>query len=144
MGKRHQGRECALQCLYQWDVTGAEVDSLLRGFWESRETSPEVRAFAEKLVRGTVREIARLDELIAEQAENWRLERMGRVDRNVLRLGVYELLAEPETPAAVVIDEAIELAKRFSSADAASFVNGILDGVMRRLEENADSLLGTR
>ncbi len=135
MGVRHRARERALQALYEWEATRRPLDVLLRRFWSVRpEDSERVVEFAERLVRGTVAEIECIDEAIARQAEHWRLERMGQVDRNILRLGAYELLHEPETPPAVVIDEAIELAKRYSGDQAGHFVNGILDGIRRRLE----------
>lgn len=134
MGYRRQARERALQCLYQWESTGAELDGLLDRFWRAKPASCQIRDFTEVLVRGTVDAVTRIDPLLEQQAENWRLERMGCVDRGILRLGVYELLDQPETPAAVVIDEAIELAKRYSGEQAGTFVNGILDGIRRRLQ----------
>lgn len=134
MGYRHRGRQRALQCLYQWEITRAPIDRVLERFWRANEEPREVREFAERLIRGAVEESGRADELIAEQAENWRLERMGVVDRNILRLGVYELLREEGTPPAVVIDEAIELAKKFSGDTAGQFVNGILDGIRKRID----------
>lgn len=143
MGKRHRARECALQCLYQWDTTRADLDGLLAGFWESQGTPDlpdDARRFAERLTRGTVARVGELDRRIEQQADNWRLERMGRVDLNILRLGLYEMLEETTTPDAVVIDEAVELAKRFSGPEAAPFVNGVLDGLRRRLQEDKEAL----
>lgn len=131
MGVRHRARERALQCLYQWESTASPIDRVLQRFWSSQPEAEEVKRFAEHLVRGTVAAIGEIDPLIERQAANWRLERMSMIDRNVLRLGVYELLHERETPPAVVIDEAIELAKRFSGDEAGHFVNGILDGLRR-------------
>ena len=121
MGARHRARERALQCLYQWETTGATAERILPGFWSVQPESSEVREFTERLLRGTIDNVTRIDPL-------------GRVDRSILRLGVYELLCEDDTPAAVVIDEAIELAKRFSGESAGQFVNGILDGIRQRLE----------
>ena len=134
MGARHRARERALQCLYQWETTGATAERILPGFWSVQPESSEVREFTERLLRGTIDNVTRIDPLIDVQAANWRIDRMGRVDRSILRLGVYELLCEDDTPAAVVIDEAIELAKRFSGESAGQFVNGILDGIRQRLE----------
>jgi N utilization substance protein B len=134
VGARHRARERALQCLYQWESTAAPIDTVLERFWRAQEEPEETRRFAERLVRGTVSLVEPIDELIAEQAANWRLDRMGMVDRNILRLGAYELLREEDTPAAVAIDEAIELAKRFSGDEAGQFVNGILDAIRRRQE----------
>lgn len=103
-------------------------------FWESQEADAEVRTFAERLVRGVVGARAELDEVIGGSTEHWRLDRMATVDRNVLRLAVWEMMSEPETPPAVVIDEAIEIGKRFGSERSGAFINGILDGVRRRIE----------
>lgn len=133
MGYRHRARRRALQCLYQWEATGTDLPVLLERFWRSQPEDDDVRAFTERLVLGTAGKVSAIDPMIEQQADNWRLDRMGVVDRNILRLGVYELLAEPATPPAVVIDQAIELAKRFSGAGAGQFVNGILDGIHRRL-----------
>lgn len=133
MGRRRRGREFALQLLFQIDLAGGEPDAAFGEFWASREADDESRAFAEHLVRGVHAERAGLDRAISESAENWRVERMATVDRNVLRLAVYELLHDPETPAVVVIDEAIEVGKRFGSEKSGSFINGILDGVLRRI-----------
>lgn len=135
MGTRHRGRERAVQALYEWAITGRAIDVVLERFWRARdEETEEVRTFADRLARGTAERVEELDALIDRQAVNWRLERLSNVDRGILRLGVYELLNEPETPAAVVIDEAIELGKRFSGPGSGKFVNGILDGIRKRLE----------
>lgn len=140
MGVRHRARERALQCLYQWESTGAPIDRVLERFWRTQEEPEEIRRFAERLVRGTVGIAEALDPVIAEQAANWRLDRMGMVDRNILRLGAYELLREADTPPAVAIDEAIELAKRFSGDEAGQFINGVLDGIRQRIDAG-ESLL---
>lgn len=132
---RRRAREAALQILYQWEMSGNPLDTVL-------ETSPAVRsvqldeaaeAMAERLARGAAANLAAIDALVGEQADHWRLERMPVVDRLVLRLAVYELLHEPGTPHAVVINEAIELARTFSTEQAAKFVNGLLDAVRRRI-----------
>jgi N utilization substance protein B len=115
------------------DLAGGEPDAAFAEFWASREADDDSRAFAERLVRGVHAERAGLDRAISESSENWRVERMATVDRNVLRLAVYEMLHDPETPAAVVIDEAIEVGKRFGSEKSGSFINGILDGIRRRI-----------
>jgi N utilization substance protein B len=135
-GRRRRGRERAVQFLYQVDLTHCSTEEALAGFWKEDETGapdPEVRAFAETLVAGVSRHRDEIDRWIVTSAANWRLERMSLVDRNVLRLAVYELLHAPETPAAVVIDEAIELGKRFGGERSASFVNGVLDSIRERL-----------
>jgi N utilization substance protein B len=143
VGTRHRGRERALQCLYQWESTAAPIDGIFERFWRAQEESSDVREFTESLVRGTIEVVEELDPMIAEQASNWRLDRMGMVDRNILRLGLYELLHEPETPDAVAIDEAIELAKRFSGDDAGQFINGVLDGIRRRVSGGRDQAAAT-
>jgi len=139
MGRRTKARECAFQMLYQWDATAEPLEHLALGFWRVRSTTPETQARAEALARGTIAHSERIDALLVAAARNWRLDRMAAVDRSILRLGSYELLAEPQTPAAVVIDEAIELAKRFGEADSAGFVNGVLDAIKRKLREPARS-----
>lgn len=132
---RHRGRERAVQWLYQWELSGLDLDDVLSREHQVDLQSPdrERDAWAVTLVRGTAREIGRIDPLITEHATNWRIERMAAVDRAILRLGVYELLATPETPPAVVIDEAVELARTFSADQAVAFVNGVLDAVHRGL-----------
>jgi N utilization substance protein B len=117
--------------LYQWDVTREPMDRVSTSFWQVRSTTDETRAMAERLARGARDNVEELDAAIAKASTHWRFERIAALDRNVLRLGAYELLKEPSTPAAVVLDEAIELAKRFGEADSAAFVNGVLDAVRR-------------
>jgi N utilization substance protein B len=119
--------------LFQLDLAGGSPDEMFESFWEGQETDAEGRAFAERLVRGVCEKKIGLDRTIAAAADNWRVERMAVVDRNVLRLAVYELLSADDTPAAVVIDEAIEIAKRFGSEQSGAFINGVLDAVRRRL-----------
>lgn len=135
MGRRTKARECAFQMLYQWDSTGETLERIALHFWRVRTTTPDTQARAETLARGTIAKSEQIDALLVGAARNWRLDRMAAVDRSILRLGSYELLAEPQTPAAVVIDEAVELAKRFGEADSAGFVNGVLDAIKRKLRE---------
>lgn len=134
MGRRRRGREFALQLLFQIDLAGGEPDGVFGEFWKSQEADDDSRAFAERLVRGVHAACADLDRVISEAAENWRVERMAVVDRNVLRVAVYEMLHHPETPPLVVIDEAIEVGKRYGSERSGGFINGILDGIRRRIE----------
>jgi len=117
--------------LYQWDLTRAPMDEVAHSFWRVRTSTDATKAMAERLARGAQANAARLDGLIAEAATNWRFERIAAVDRNLLRLGAYELDMERDTPPSVVIDEAVEIAKRFGEADSPSFVNGVLDAVRR-------------
>lgn len=141
MGVRHRAREAAVQCLYQWDVTGADPEEILSGFWESHGPPDlALKRFAELLFRGTVARVADIDVMISEQTRDWRIDRLGRVEKGILRLGAYELAFEPDTPAAVVIDEAVELCKRFSGPEAGPFVNGILDAIKNRVTEPSGTI----
>jgi N utilization substance protein B len=132
MGRRTKARECALQMLYQWEATREPMAAVAESFWRVRTTTGETRAMAERLASGTEAHLAALDEAITAAARNWRFDRIASVDKSILRLGAYELMNEPETPAAVVIDEAIEMAKRFGEADSPAFVNGVLDAIRRK------------
>jgi len=143
MGSRRKARELALQMLYQVDMTGIEPDEVFPHFDDLKKVPAETRDYACSLVKGTVFQRDEIDKMIVRQAENWRLERMPIVDRNILRLAVYELLNCPETPAAVVIDEALEIAKRFSTPKSSQFVNGILDGIRKRVLSEAAVVNGS-
>jgi N utilization substance protein B len=134
---RHRARQSAVQMLYQWEVGKQDIDEVLGTFWAANlpgaEGAPEgVRAFAEQLVRSTIANLDKIDPLIAETAEHWRLSRMAALDRLILRLAIGEFL-EGGTPRNVVINEALELAKTFSGDESAKFVNGILDAVKKKL-----------
>ena len=133
MGKRTRARECAFQMLYQWDITREPMDRVAEAFWRVRTTTDETRGRSEGLARGAQGCLDELDEAIAAAATNWRFDRIAGVDKNILRLGTYELMREPTTPTAVVLDEAVELAKRFGEADSPAFVNGVLDAIRRRV-----------
>lgn len=134
MGVRRRARELALQILYQRELSGTDVEAIFAEFDELQHAPAATRDFAVTLVRGVIARIEELDGRLGEQAEHWRLDRMAAVDRNLLRLALYELLFEKETPSAVVIDEAVEIAKRFGSERSSQFVNGVLDGVLHRRE----------
>jgi transcription antitermination protein NusB len=129
VGKRTKARECAVQMLYQWDITREPMDRVVGLFWKMRSSTDETKGRAERLARGAQGVVGSLDEAITRAATNWRFERIAAVDRNILRIGTYELMKEPETPASVIIDEAVEMAKRFGEADSPSFVNGVLDAI---------------
>ncbi len=131
MGKRTKARECAFQMLYLCDRSREPMDKVARAFWRIRTTTDETRARSEAMARGAQGRLAELDAAIASAATNWRLDRIAPVDLCILRLATYELLREPRTPAPVVIDEAVELAKRFADAASPAFVNGVLDAVRR-------------
>jgi N utilization substance protein B len=129
VGARSSGREAALQMLFAVEATLASPAQVLRDFWREFPGDADGRPYSESLVLGVVEEKSSLDERIARASEHWRLSRMTRVDRNVLRLGTWELLHEAETPRAVILDEAVELAKRFGTEDSGAFVNGVLGRV---------------
>lgn len=130
MGARTSGRQAALQMLFGVDGSpSVSAEKTIRTFWREFEADPEGRPYADSLVRGVLANLQRVDEVIRMSSTNWRLERMARVDRNLLRIAAYELLELPSVPRAVILDEAIEMAKVFGSEDSGSFVNGVLDRV---------------
>ena len=135
MGKRRRGREYALQLLFQLDLSGGNPEDLFEDFWDGLNPSTEVLEYAESLVKGTWSQVEFLDTEISGAAQHWRIERMAAVDRNVLRLASWELIFELDTPPAVVLDEAIEVAKKYGSEDSGSFINGILDTIRKRAEK---------
>ena len=138
MGTRRKSRELVLQMLFQADMGKQTVDHVQRTFWEEHAgTSADVRGFAEDLFRVATDRLAEIDKLIEGHAEHWRMERMAAVDRNLLRAGVAEFLAYPETPRAVVINESLEIARKFSSLESVQFVNGVLDSVAKELQKPA-------
>jgi N utilization substance protein B len=123
--------------LFQYDIGQQPIDELLRTYWTELggEYAEDVREFASRLVSGTVENLEDIDDRIRDRAENWRISRMAVVDRNILRLAVYEFLREKDTPKTVVINEALEIARRFSTFEATQFINGILDAIKRDLEK---------
>jgi N utilization substance protein B len=128
----------ALQMLFQADMGKQDADQVRRTFWaENAGATDEVRGFADDLFRVATDRLAEIDGLIERHAEHWRMERMAAVDRNLLRASVAELMAYPDTPRAVVINEALEIARKFSSPEAVHFVNGVLDSVGKELEKPA-------
>jgi len=126
-----------MQMLFQWDMSRQDPAKLEAKFWRAAKAADNTRAFANKLFEGAAKDADELDALIVQHAQNWRLERMAIIDRAVLRLAIYELRIA-ETPPRVVLNEAVDLAKKFSSEDAGAFVNGILDAVNKALVEKAD------
>jgi N utilization substance protein B len=135
---RHKARERTLQMLFEWDLRRSPLDEIARGYYGSLLVSEDSvatlrpDAFAQNLLQGVTGDIAAIDDLIARHAEHWRLERMPAVDRNVIRIAVYEMLRTDLAPA-IVIDEALELARRFAGEESVHFVNGVLDAVRREL-----------
>ena len=134
MGYRRKARECALQVLFEIDMTAIDPSGALSVYWQSHPAPDPVRSYAERIVHGAVADRGRIDTLIQESSTHWRLERMPHVDRNVLRLATYELLHEAETPRSVILNEAIEVAKKFGTDESAQFVNGVLDAIRKEIE----------
>ena len=132
MSLRRKSREFALQMLFEWDMARQDPARVKKLFWKSARASDSTRQFAEELFEGAVAEVAALDQIVDKLADNWRLERLAAIDRSILRLAVYEMRLGA-TPPKVVIDEALELAKKFSSAESPAFLNGILDAAFKSL-----------
>jgi len=129
MRNRTKAREHALQMLYQMDIRHVRPEQILAEFWQDQEPLEEVKTFADHLFVGTAERLETIDVMISTHADNWNLKRMAVIDRNILRLGVFELLHVDDVPPKVCINEAIELAKRFGDAESGKFVNGILDAI---------------
>ena len=132
MSLRTKSREFAMQMLFQWDMSQQDPVKLEAKFWRAAKAADATRNFANQLFEGTTKETAVLDEIISKHADNWRFERLAAIDRAILRLAIYELRAT-DTPPKVILNEAIELAKKFSSEDSGSFVNGILDAFRKTM-----------
>ncbi len=135
MGTRRKSRELALQMLFQADLGEQAPDQVRKTFWQGRgDVDPEVQGFAEDIFRVAQDHADEINQLIQSHAENWRMDRMAAVDRNILRSAVAELIGFPKTPRAVVINEAIEIARKFSAPESAQFINGVLDSVGKEIE----------
>ncbi len=137
MAARHRSRKRALQVLFEWDMRRGPVDSAIEHYYgtlysEESETQPKPDKFMEELARGTVANAGEIDKKIEEKSEHWRLERMPVVDRNILRLAIYELNLNA-IPAPIVIDEALDLARQFAGDESVSFINGILDAIHKEM-----------
>jgi N utilization substance protein B len=139
-GTRRKSRELALQMLFQLDMGKQNAEQVRGTFWRERKDLDEkVRDFADELFRIAAERAPQIDELIERNASHWRMERMAAVDRNLLRTGVAEFLGFPDTPKPVVINEALEIARRYSTPESVQFVNGVLDGVARELGQEKSS-----
>jgi len=137
MGTRRKSRELALQMLFQADMGRQPAEEVQRTFWAERATvEGETRGFADQLFLVALERAPEIDAFIEQHAEHWRMERMAVVDRNLLRAGVAEFLAFPETPKPVIINEALEIARKFSSPESVHFINGVLDSIARALEDS--------
>jgi transcription antitermination protein NusB len=136
LGTRRKSRELALQMLFQADMGKQSLEEVRRTFWNERgSVGADVRGFADDLFRVATDRTSEIDGLIERHAEHWRMDRMAAVDRNILRAAVSELLGFPDTPRAVIINEALEIARKFSSPESVQFINGVLDSVGRDLEK---------
>jgi len=140
MGKRRKARESTLQILFQLEFNDPQPEKVLNLFWESRRTSKEIKDYSSWLVKGIISHKKKIDNIIQSVSEHWRISRMAVVDRNVLRIAVFELLFEENIASAVIINEAIEIAKKYSSMEAATFVNGILDAIRKERDTLRTSL----
>jgi transcription antitermination protein NusB len=137
MGTRRKSRELTLQMLFQSDMGKQSAEQVRKSFWsERKDTEEDVRGFADDLFRIAQERSAEIDTIIEKHAEHWRMERMAAVDRNVLREAVAEFLAYPTTARAIVINEALEIARKYSSPEAVTFINGVLDGIAKELGRN--------
>jgi N utilization substance protein B len=133
MTLRRKSREFALQMLFEWDMAHQKPARIMQNFWKLARAAESTRKFADQLFEGAVTEATSSDKLVEKLSENWRLDRLATVDRNILRLAIYELRFGTAPPK-VVINEALELAKKFSSADSPAFLNGVLDAAFKKLE----------
>lgn len=133
MGARHSGREAALKMLFQMEASGDDAERTIALFWRNFDEEPEGREYADDALRGIGAALADVDAQITKASTHWRIERMARVDRNVLRLGAWELMRRADVPRAVVLDEAVELAKSYGTEESGAFVNGVLNRVAESL-----------
>ena len=133
MGARSTGRESALQMLFALEAGGGSPTRVVSTYWRETPGDPEGREYADEIVHGVAGELEAVDEAVRKASTNWRIERMARVDRNVLRLGAWELMRRADVPRAVILDEAVELAKRYGSEESGAFVNGVLDRIAENL-----------
>lgn len=136
MGQRSRARELALKCLYAYESTGESIDSICSSLIPDAGLKPDSAKFSEILLRRTVGNLAELDKRITEHTINWEIERLAVVDKNILRLGICELLYFPDVPSKVAINEAVELAKKYSAEESSGFVNGVLDALNKKLQNS--------
>lgn len=139
MGRRRKARESALQILFQLEFDNSQVEKTISQFWGEKKASESIKDYSSWLVKGILSHQKEIDNLIQSASNHWRISRMAIVDRSILRMAVFELLYETHIAPAIVINEAIEIAKKYSSEEAAAFVNGILDGVRKKLETEENS-----
>jgi len=135
MGRRRKAREETLRILFRLEFENKQLEKTLNQYWESKKTSEEIKEYSTWLVKGIISDQAKIDNIIQKVSEHWRISRMPLVDRNILRMAVFELLNEENIAPAIIINEAIEIAKKYSGDEAATFVNGILDAIRKNLKD---------
>jgi len=135
MSLRTKSREFAMQMLFQWDMSKQDFSKLETKFWKSAKAADKTRTFANKLFEGAAEDVTALDAIIVKHADNWRFERLAAIDRAILRLAIHEMNGK-DTPPKVVLNEAVDMAKKFSSEESGAFVNGILDAVHKSMKTN--------
>jgi len=135
MGVRRKARECVLQMLYQLDITGGDVSGVIEDYWNTNEAGDDIRKFATEMVEGVTSNREVIDERISDRSTNWKLSRMATVDKNILRIAVYELSYRSDIPPKVTINEAVEIAKRYGTSESGAFVNGVLDNIAKEFVE---------
>jgi N utilization substance protein B len=140
MGQRRKAREETLRILYRIEFDNRPIEETLDIYWKNKKSLPSTREYSTWLVNGITSNQEKIDTIIQEASEHWRLSRMALIDRNILRMAVFELLHEKNIAAAIIINEAIEIAKKYSGTDAATFVNGILDAIRKNLEKTPMAL----
>jgi len=142
MGHRRKARESALQILFQLEFSSDNYEEVIKEYWKGKKASAKTKNYANWLVRGVISAKEKIDNIIEESSKNWRLSRMATVDRNIIRIATFELLSEQDIPSPIIINEAIEIAKKYGTEDSGQFVNGILDTIKRKVRkesENEDS-----
>lgn len=144
MGGRHEARQWAVQFLFQRDFNTGDIESALTEFWQDRKSGEKARLFAEELIKGVESKKEEVDRLIRKYAEHWDVKRMGAVDRNVMRVALYEMIYRPDIPPVVSINEAVEIAKDLSGAESGKFVNGILDRACKEQDRPARAVAPSR
>ena len=139
MSKRRKSREHTLKILYRRDITKEDINEIIKSYWKENNINSSITEFSEQLAKGTADNLEKIDDYIKKVSEHWAIDRMGVIDRNLLRMAVQELLFMEDIPLNVTIDEAIEIAKKFGTNDSANFVNGVLDKIKNDLEKTEAS-----
>lgn len=138
MGSRRKSRECALQLLYQVEMGGQDLKDAASLYWQSHDTEEDIKNFADQLVEGVSGHLEEIDDVLSVFSTNWKISRMASIDKNILRIAIYELMHCPDIPVKVTINEAVEIAKCFGTAESGAFVNGILDNVAKKYAAEKD------